>query len=92
MRRIERSGVVIDRCNNCGGVFLDRGELEHLVQAENAYVARTGSRYDDDDDDDDDDRRRHYDPSYDRGREGNMPPGKRKKSRRGFLEDLLDFG
>ena len=89
MRRVERSGVVIDRCTSCGGVFLDRGELEHLVQAENAYVARSGSRYDDDDDDD---RDRYRDRSYDTDRDRHAVPGKKKKSRRGFLEDLLDFG
>jgi hypothetical protein len=34
MNQIERSGVTIDRCTECGGVFLDRGELERLETAE----------------------------------------------------------
>jgi Zn-finger nucleic acid-binding protein len=34
MNPIERSGVTIDRCTECGGVFLDRGELERLETAE----------------------------------------------------------
>jgi hypothetical protein len=33
----ERSGVVIDQCEDCRGIFLDRGELEHLTEAESAY-------------------------------------------------------
>lgn len=37
MRQYERSGVTIDQCNECRGVFLDRGELERLVDAEAAY-------------------------------------------------------
>lgn len=88
MRRIERSGVVVDRCTSCGGVFLDRGELEHLVQGENAYLARESSRYDDDDDDH---RDRDRDRSYEVQRDRNGRPIKKKK-KRGFLEDLLDFG
>lgn len=28
---LERDGVVIDRCARCRGVWLDRGELEHLL-------------------------------------------------------------
>jgi Zn-finger nucleic acid-binding protein len=38
LRRFERSGVVIERCTDCRGVFLDRGELEHLIEAEGALL------------------------------------------------------
>lgn len=34
MRTYERSGVVIDQCEDCRGVYLDRGELERLIAAE----------------------------------------------------------
>lgn len=34
-------GVVIDRCNDCGGVWLDRGELEHLSR--NAAMGAIGA-------------------------------------------------
>lgn len=34
MRSLERSGVTLERCSECGGVFLDRGELERLEDAE----------------------------------------------------------
>ncbi len=37
MRSYERSGVTLDQCTECRGIFLDRGELEKLVDAENAY-------------------------------------------------------
>jgi Zn-finger nucleic acid-binding protein len=34
MRTYERSGVTVDQCTECRGIFLDRGELEKLVDAE----------------------------------------------------------
>jgi Zn-finger nucleic acid-binding protein len=34
MRTYERSGVTIDQCTECRGIFLDRGELEKLFDAE----------------------------------------------------------
>jgi hypothetical protein len=34
MRQYERSGVTVDQCTECRGIFLDRGELEKLFDAE----------------------------------------------------------
>lgn len=34
MRQYERSGVTVDQCTECRGLFLDRGELEKLFEAE----------------------------------------------------------
>jgi Zn-finger nucleic acid-binding protein len=31
---------VIDECVGCQGVFLDRGELERLIDAESEYLAK----------------------------------------------------
>ena len=36
---LERHGVVIEQCPQCQGVFLDRGELEQLIDAESEYLA-----------------------------------------------------
>jgi uncharacterized protein len=97
MRTYERSGITVDQCTECRGIFLDRGELERLVDAEVKYNApaapppqqqpryddRRGDdrRYDDRRKYDDDDRR--YDPRY-----GNQQyPRKKKKS---FMEELFD--
>ena len=41
MRHYERNGVVVDQCAECRGVFLDRGELERLIDAENDYYRAT---------------------------------------------------
>jgi uncharacterized protein len=40
MRSYERSGVTVDQCADCRGIFLDRGELEHLVDAEQSWQSR----------------------------------------------------
>jgi Zn-finger nucleic acid-binding protein len=37
MRQYERNQVVVDQCTGCGGLFLDRGEIERLVAAENQW-------------------------------------------------------
>ncbi len=37
MRTYERNGVHVDQCGECRGIFLDRGELERLVDAESAW-------------------------------------------------------
>jgi uncharacterized protein len=52
-----RDGVEIDYCPQCRGVWLDRGELDKVIERANRYYGRR----DDDDDDDDDRRRQHVD-------------------------------
>ena len=37
MRSYERNGVVVDQCTGCRGIFLDRGELERLMDAEGKH-------------------------------------------------------
>lgn len=41
MRQYERNGVIIDQCSECRGIYLDRGELEKLMDAESAFYAGT---------------------------------------------------
>lgn len=44
MRSYERNGVLVDQCTGCRGIFLDRGELERLVDAEGAHYEREYSK------------------------------------------------
>ena len=37
MRTVDRQGVHIEQCENCRGIFLDHGELEHMLSAEDRY-------------------------------------------------------
>ena len=38
MRSYERNGVTVDQCSECRGVFLDRGELDQILERERSYV------------------------------------------------------
>jgi len=37
MESYERNGVTVDQCVDCRGLFLDRGELDRLLDAERAW-------------------------------------------------------
>lgn len=37
MRTYERNGINIEQCTSCKGIFLDRGELEHLINNEGSF-------------------------------------------------------
>jgi uncharacterized protein len=39
MEHVSRHGVEIDHCPSCGGVWLDGGELEHLIEAVRPAIA-----------------------------------------------------
>jgi Zn-finger nucleic acid-binding protein len=82
----ERQGVEIDYCPKCRGIWLDRGELDKILDRAAAEAParpvsepdRTYERPREYRDRDDDDDRRHY----------GHHQHKRKKS---FLSDILDF-
>lgn len=74
-----RNNIEIDYCPNCRGIWLDKGELDKLLEQE----ARQG---DDRGHDRDRDRDRKYDqPRYDERH--HQHPRKKK----GFLGDFFDF-
>lgn len=89
----ERQGIEIDYCPQCRGVWLDRGELDKIIErsAESMPAAqsapqpqRTEARYDDRSYDKRKYEERRYDDDY-------YKKGKKKK-RESFLGDLFDFG
>lgn len=41
MRNYERNGVHVDQCVDCRGIFLDRGELEQIMDAEQNWQSET---------------------------------------------------
>ena len=47
----ERQGVEIDYCPTCRGVWLDRGELDKLIERSGSAKPQVKRDYDDDDDD-----------------------------------------
>lgn len=74
----ERQGVEIDYCPQCRGVWLDRGELDKLIERANAVTPpatrnQESPTWHHDDDDDWDDRRGH------------------KRKRKSLLGEIFDF-
>lgn len=96
MRTYERNGIHVDQCSECRGIFLDRGELEHLISAENAWAAAPAQQpaapppaapapppqqhYYQEDRRRDD---KYFNSKY-------YPSYDKKKKKRNFLEDLFD--
>lgn len=81
LKMTDRQGVEIDYCPQCRGVWLDRGELDKII--ERGTTVYTEKRRDYDDDDDDRYKARHPDGSYQQ-----QPHYRKKKS---FLGDMFDF-
>lgn len=89
-----REGVEIDFCPQCRGVWLDRGELDKIIERAGAIMAaarapkapppRPEPAYDDR-------GRRDRDDRYRDDRDDDRPRKRKKKKGFDFLEDLFDF-
>jgi Zn-finger nucleic acid-binding protein len=107
----ERQGVEIDYCPTCRGVWLDRGELDKIIERDNAALAAAAAPAPPDlppvaqmpappqPQSPPAPQVRSYQapypgsPEYGRGGYGHEgEPYGRKKKKRGFLDDLFDFG
>lgn len=71
----DRQGIEIDYCPECRGVWLDRGELDKII--ERSAAASERQKYKEKESD-----------NYDHGSHGYNKKGKKRKS---FLGELLDF-
>jgi Zn-finger nucleic acid-binding protein len=88
---VDRTGVLIDACPTCRGVWLDRGELDKILVKERQMSGG----------DADEDFFREVEGRRQPQRSQAPPPrehyhderdyGQRKRRKRSFLEDLLDF-
>jgi uncharacterized protein len=95
MRSYERSGITIDQCTGCRGVFLDRGELERLVDAEGSFYEERGSSREEPPRQERDHRQEYGDDRQEYGGHrqeygGHRKPQKKRK-KESFLSDLLEF-
>jgi Zn-finger nucleic acid-binding protein len=72
----ERSGVEIDYCPECRGIWLDRGELDKIIDRSSQQDPNPSSY----------DANRPKYPSQE-----NKPYDYKKKKRDSFLGDLFDF-
>ena len=75
----DRQGVEIDYCPQCRGVWLDRGELDKLIERDAAPSVAAGRVPD---------RPRHHDDDDDDW----VPVGGKKRKRKGFLSEMFEFG
>ncbi len=98
MATVDRNGIHIEQCQGCRGIFLDRGELEQMVGAEQRYhqqMAPPPPMYRGDSAPPYRGGGQYKDSAppygYGRGHHGDSPPPYgHKRKRRSFLEDLFD--
>lgn len=80
----ERSGVEIDYCPQCRGVWLDRGELDKIIERAGNFQAQPLREHQNIDT-----RRSIPQPiDYDQRHGGGQY---KKKKREGFLSEIFDF-
>lgn len=92
LREVEKNGINIDVCPSCKGVWLDRGELEKLIEISASYTDRSkpdiGSAKNYDKHDDHEHGNREHDS--DRGRRDSSEHGYgERKKKGGWLGDIL---
>lgn len=81
----DKHGVEIDYCPNCRGIWLDRGELDKIIERESMMNSQNSNyKYKNKRDDDD-----YHDSDYDNNRNKFAPNHQKRKG--GFLSDLFDF-
>ncbi|HWC11516.1 MAG TPA: zf-TFIIB domain-containing protein [Acidimicrobiales bacterium] len=93
LQMTERSGVEVDYCPRCRGIWLDRGELDKILARADRELGEP--RYRDRDDDDDRDRERddrYGDDRYRERDEWTRAPGGRRRKRKSFLSEMFEFG
>jgi Zn-finger nucleic acid-binding protein len=93
MRSYERNEVHVDQCTGCGGLFLDRGELERLVTAESAYYGAPagGQAAPPSPQAPQQHAPQHHAPSHHSSSHHYDPRyGKKKSKKRSFLEELFE--
>lgn len=82
----DRSGIEIDYCPECRGVWLDRGELDKLIKGSNEHEERRYESRDRHNDDDDDEYRSH-------GGDRHHGDERHKKKRGSFMDNIFEgFG
>ncbi|CRL10664.1 TFIIB-type zinc ribbon-containing protein [Phaeobacter italicus] len=79
----DRAGVEIDYCPKCRGVWLDRGELDKIIERSAVPAAPQPARAEP--------RQQDYREDSHGGYRDYSEKRYKKKKRGGFLEDLFDF-
>jgi uncharacterized protein len=85
----DRQGVEIDYCPKCRGVWLDRGELDKII--ERAATDRADVRDKDQRENYQEPHREHYKERYDDDDDERHRYDRHGRKRRSFLGDIFDF-
>ena len=85
----DRQGVEIDYCPKCRGVWLDRGELDKIIERSADYSPNTNSQPNTDRQFDRDDD--YYKKQYPQGGGQYNDPSYKHKKKKGFLGEFFDF-
>lgn len=83
----ERSGIEIDYCPQCRGVWLDRGELDKIIERS----ASESLSYPKHRNEDRDDRYAEKEKYYDKDNQHKNEKNYNQKKRSSFLGDMFDF-
>jgi hypothetical protein len=90
----ERQGVEIDYCPKCRGVWLDRGELDKIIErSETGFESSERDRYDEHNRRHDESSRRsdEHQRYSEHGSNYAQQPYKKHKKKESFLGNLFDF-
>ena len=74
----DRQGIEIDYCPKCRGVWLDKGELDKLIERASGYTTPGPSQFEEN-------KRQYPQPG------GYHDPYYKHKKKKGFLGDFFDF-
>ena len=84
----DRQGVEIDYCPQCRGVWLDRGELDKLIDREASAAPAAPPR----EREREPERPRYRDDDDDDNRNLGGFGGGHKRKKKGFLSEIFEFG
>lgn len=92
----EKKGVEIDYCPECRGIWLDRGELEKIIEKEDAYNNAHFEKKENIRDERDYDKyyeEKAHDKKYNKDEYYSDKKGypRKKKRKESFLEDIFDI-
>jgi uncharacterized protein len=83
----EKQGIEIDYCPECRGIWLDRGELEKIIEKSTQSYGepQRSQAYND---------QHHYEKQYKHGHEVNNYDhyGDNRHHKKSFLQEIFDFG
>ena len=92
MNQYNKNGIIIDACPHCQGIWLDRGELEKILEQERHYIYDHNQVFDQHYGHHDKHYEKHHDKHHDyhNGKYNDYKQHKRKKGIFGILEDIFD--